>query len=58
MSCLSRAVLFFEEDAAIPAESKPLMLESVCACPLLTWVNDQLRKEGIGRFLLCADPIC
>ncbi len=32
MSCLSRAVLFFEEDAAIPAESKPLMLETVLFC--------------------------
>ncbi len=56
MSCLSRAVLFFEEDAAIPAESKPLMLESVCACPLLTWVNDQFRKEGIGRFFVVCGP--
>ena len=56
MSCLTRAVLFFEEDAAIPADSKPLMLESVLSCPLLTWVSDQLRKDGIGRFFVVCGP--
>ena len=29
MRCLKRAVLMFEEDAAVPAGLKPLMLETV-----------------------------
>ena len=34
MRCLERAVLMFEEDAAVPAGLKPLMLETVLSRPI------------------------
>ena len=33
MDCPHSVVFFFEEDASIPAHSKPLMLEAVLFCP-------------------------
>lgn len=56
MSCLKRAVLFFEEDAAVPAESKPLMLEPVLSCPILTWEWDRLRADGVQRIFVVCGP--
>lgn len=32
-----RAVFFLEEDSSVPEHSKPLMLEAVVFCPILTW---------------------
>lgn len=56
MSCLKRAVLFFEEDAAVPAGSKPLMLEAVLSCPILTWAGDRLRADGVQRIFVVCGP--
>ena len=56
MSCLKRAVLFFEEDAAVPAGSKPLMLEAVLSCPILTWMGDRLRADGVQRIFAVCGP--
>lgn len=56
MSCLKRAVLIFEEDASVPAEGRPLMLESVLSRPILTWVCDQLRAEGVRRLFAVCGP--
>ena len=56
MSHLQRAVCFFEEDAAIPAGSKPLMLEAVGSCPILTWVSRQLQADGVQRFFVVSGP--
>lgn len=56
MSRLKRAVLFFEEDAAVPAESKPLMLEAVLSCPILTWAGNQLRADGVQRIFVVCGP--
>ena len=56
MSCLKQAVLFFEEDAAVPAGSKPLMLEAVLSCPILTWAGDRLRADGIQRLFVVCGP--
>lgn len=56
MSCLKRAVLFFEEDTAVPAGSKPLMLEAVLSCPILTWVGDRLRADGVQRIFAVCGP--
>ena len=50
MSHLKRAVFIFEEDDAVLTDAKPLMLETVLSRPILTWVCDQLRAEGIQRF--------
>ena len=47
MNMPERAVFFLEEDSSIPAHSKPLMLEAVLFCPILTWVS----------FLLSAVPV-
>jgi len=56
MNRLRRAVFFFEEDAAVPAESKPLMLETVLSRPILTWACDRLRAEGTQRFFAVCGP--
>lgn len=56
MSCLKRAVLFFEEDAAVPAGSKPLMLEAVLSCPILTWTENRLRSDGVQRIFVVCGP--
>lgn len=56
MCCLKRAVFIFEEDAAVPADAKPLMLETVLSRPILSWVCDQLRREGVQRFFAVCGP--
>ena len=56
MSHLQRAVCFFEEDAAIAAGAKPLMLEAVGSCPILTWVSRQLQADGVQRFFVVSGP--
>ena len=47
------AVFFMEEDSAIPAHSKPLMLEAVLSCPILSWMSSQLLADGVQRFFCC-----
>lgn len=56
MRRFKRAVFMFEEDAALPAGAKPLMLETVLSRPILTWVCDQLRAEGVRRFFAVCGP--
>ena len=56
MNCLCRAVFIFEEDAAVQADAKPLMLETVLSRPILTWVCDRLRAEGVQRFFAVCGP--
>ena len=56
MRCLERAVLMFEEDAAVPAGLKPLMLETVLSRPILSWVCDRLRTEGVQRLFAVCGP--
>ena len=56
MSRLKRAVFIFEEDAALPEGVKPLMLEAVLSCPILTWVGNQLRADGVQRFFAVCGP--
>lgn len=56
MSRWKRAVLFFEEDAAVPAGAKPLMLEAVMSCPILTWAGNQLRADGVQRIFAVCGP--
>lgn len=50
------AVLFMEEDSAIPMHSKPLMLEAVLSCPILSWMSSQLLADGVQRFFLVCSP--
>lgn len=56
MSRLKQAVLFFEEDAAVPADTKPLMLETVLSRPILSWVCGRLRTEGVQRLFAVCGP--
>lgn len=56
MSPFKRAVLLFEEDAAVPADAKPLMLETLLSCPILTWVCDRLRADGVQRLFAVCGP--
>lgn len=48
----TRAVLFFENESAVPPHGRPLMLEPVLFCPILRWAGDQLRADGVQRFFL------
>lgn len=50
------SVLFMEEDSAIPAGSRPLMLEPVLSCPILKWMSGQLLDEGVQRFFVVCSP--
>lgn len=56
MNCFRRAVFIFEEDAAVQADAKPLMLETVLSRPILSWVCDRLRSEGVQRFFAVCGP--
>ncbi len=51
-----RAVLIFEEDASIPEGAKPLMLETALSRPILSWVCDRLRAEGVQRLFAVCGP--
>ena len=49
------AVLFAEQ--AIAAEcTKPLMLEAILSCPILTWMSNQLLADGVRRFFVVCEP--
>lgn len=50
-----RAVLFMEE--AVASETgKPLMLEAILSCPILSWMSNQLLADGVERFFVVCDP--
>ena len=50
---LQRAVFFMEEEPAA-GDSKPLMLNAVLSCPILSWMSNQLQAGGVQRFFVCA----
>ena len=50
------AVFFFEEDATVPANGRPLMLEAVLFCPILQWASNQLLADGVQRFFVVCGP--
>lgn len=56
MDCPRRAVFVFEEDSAVRAGAKPLMLETVLSRPILSWVCDRSRAEGVQRFFALCGP--
>lgn len=55
MGSLQSAVLFMEETEN-PTQNKPLMLETVCSCPILAWMSSQLLVEGVQRFFVVCEP--
>ena len=52
---LQRAVFFMEEVPASAGDSKPLMLNAVLSCPILSWMSNQLLAEGVQRFFVACD---
>ena len=56
MSFPQNAVFFMEEETAAPAHSRPLMLEAVLSCPILSWMSNQLLADGVQRFFVVCDP--
>ena len=55
MNRIQRAVFLMEEETADAAGSKPLMLNAVLSCPILSWMSSQLQAEGVQRFFLACD---
>lgn len=51
-----RAVIFLEETSPAPMQAKPLMLEAVLFCPILTWVARKLQADGVERFFVVCGP--
>ena len=51
-----RAVVFLPDDDSYQDAARPLMLETVLFCPILTWVSKKLQMEGIGRFFVVCGP--
>ena len=48
-----RAVFFMEETVS-PETAKPLMLEAILSCPILTRMSNQLLADGVRRcFVVC-----
>ena len=47
----ARAVFFLEDDS-VDVSIRPLMLQPVLFCPILSWLRQQLRGEGVERFFV------
>ena len=50
-----RAVFFMEETVS-PETAKPLMLEAILSCPILTRMSNQLLADGVKRFFVVCGP--
>lgn len=51
-----RAVLIMEEDSLVPAHCKPLMLETVLFCPILTWMGNRCGLTACSGFCCLRPP--
>ena len=56
MNRLYRAVFMMEEDASIPADGKPLMLEALLRRPILERAVSQCLADGVQRFFVVCPP--
>lgn len=50
------AVIFMEALTDAPVPSRPLMLEAVLSCPILSWMSSQLLADGVQRFFVVCEP--
>ena len=50
------AVIFMEALHDASAPSRPLMLEAVLSCPILSWMSSQLLADGVQRFFVVGEP--
>ena len=48
--------VFFMEETVSPETAKPLMLEAILSCPILTWMSNQLLADGVQRFFVVCGP--
>ena len=55
MVSAERAV-FFMEEAVSPETGRPLMLEAILSCPILSWMSNQSLAVGVKRFFVVCDP--
>lgn len=53
---LHRAVIFLEDDSQDMEQAKPLLLETVLFCPILTWMCEKLKADGVKRFFIFSSP--
>ena len=49
------AIWFMPDDIALTKEKKPLMLQSVLFCPILTWTCAELTALGVERIFIVSD---
>ena len=56
MDRLNRAVFMMEEDASIPIDGKPLMLEAVLDRSILERAVKQCMADGVQRFFIVCPP--
>lgn len=56
MNQLLRTVFFLEEDASIPVDGKPLMLETILHRPAMSWAAERLMADGVQRFFVVSSP--
>ena len=56
MDRLNRAVFMMEEDASIPIDGKPLMLEAVLDRSILERAVKQCMADGVQRFFVVCSP--
>lgn len=52
MNEAKRAVIFVDDDFSESDGKKPLILQEVLFCPVLAWLSESLRGEGVERFFL------
>jgi bifunctional UDP-N-acetylglucosamine pyrophosphorylase/glucosamine-1-phosphate N-acetyltransferase len=50
-----RAILILPDESTSDIQKKPLMLEAVLFCPILTWVSEKLKADGVKRFFVACD---
>ena len=50
------AVIFMEALDGASLSSRPLMLEAVLSCPILSWMSSQLLADGVQRFFVVCEP--
>ena len=51
-----KVIFCFDIEDFFSPEERPLMLETVLFCPVLRWMGDQMKAEGVRRFFVLCPP--
>ena len=51
-----RAIILLTDPISSEAHEKPLMLKAVLFSPVLTWVSEKLKADGVRRFFVACAP--